>query len=295
MYQDICIKGSLSDGVLEQAARDRARAIFEDEIHLSDHFNRDRSGQERWVPKPFSLTPGKFIDAARRRPPSDPQPTVSSFASWIYSLYKATDPDPESLREGIAAEKAIFEKHRRAKIARSVMTASDPKHLARPDGTWRLFHNGLNLCGTGNESATILIDHLHVAGCPLRASPDLAFIKEGTGEVIVVEVKFSRKRIPTNLWPNVWAQLWCYSQLPAAINAPNITVIGEVWGGRTERVFTDYNPKEGICLGRHILKRRTANMAMVYLRHSVRRNPRSPVFHRFFSTLFNIYRGVDSG
>jgi hypothetical protein len=55
------------------------------------------------------------------------------------------------------------------------------------------------------------------------------------------------------------------------LTATRITAIGEVWGDKT--YFRDKS-------------------RYVYLRASVRRDPRAPAFDRFFRTLFDIYRGV---
>lgn len=282
--ENLCITGALDAVQIEQAARDRARAIFDETIDWYDIFNTDRYGREKFTPEPFPLNPSLFLSQARRSRPPHPEATVCAFTSWIYSLYQREDPDPKSLSEGIAAERAIFAEHRRSSLARAVISASDPAHLSRQDGNWRLLHNGLNLDGANSHAASIAIDHLHVNGQPLRASPDLAFVNESTGRVLLVEIKFSRKRIPSNLWPNVWAQLWCYSQIPAARTASGVTAIGEVWGGRSE-VVKRYDYTTG--------QRTREIIPKVYLRKTVRRNPRVDGFHRFFSTLFDIYRGAD--
>ena len=282
--ENLCITGALEAVEIERAARNRARAIFDETIVWYDNFNVDGYGREKLTPEPFVLNPSLFLVRARRSRPPHPEATVSGFTSWIYSLYQREDPDPKSLSEGIAAERAIFAEHRRSSLARAVISASDPAHLSRQDGKWRLLHNGLNLGGENSHAASIAIDHLHVNGQPLRASPDLAFVNESTGRVILVEIKFSRKRIPSNLWPNIWAQLWCYSQIPAARTAPSVTVIGEVWGGRSELV-KGYDYTTG--------QRTRKTVQKVYLRKTVRRDPRVDGFNRFFSTLFDIYRGAD--
>ena len=85
-----------------------------------------------------------------------------------------------------------------------------------------------------------------------------------------MEIKFTRQAITTNLWPNVWAQLWIYAQIPTAIAAPRVTVIGEIWGEW-------YAPEK--------------KLRAVGLRASVRRNPRERTYDRFFRMLFGIYCG----
>lgn len=107
----------------------------------------------------------------------------------------------------------------------------------------------------------------------MRGSPDLVFRNINSGQVLIVEIKLSKMKIPSNLWPNVWAQLWCYSQIAIAKNAPEVTVTGEVWA---EGIFN--------------LRRRSPVMSLV-LRSVVRRNPREAAFDRFFRSLFEIYSG----
>lgn len=67
---------------------------------------------------------------------------------------------------------------------------------------------------------------LAVTGQSLGTSPDLVYRTRATGEVIIVEVKLSRQSLTNNLWPNVWAQLWCYSQLPVSLKASKLRRIG---------------------------------------------------------------------
>jgi hypothetical protein len=110
-----------------------------------------------------------------------------------------------------------------------------------------------------------------VGGRALRVLPDLIFENTKTGARMIVEVKHSYMTIPTNLWSNIWGQLWCYSQITDIKSSPCVTVVGEVWGDKTYHRRGD----------RH-----------VYLRASVRRDPRAAAFDQFFRILFDIYRGA---
>jgi hypothetical protein len=120
----------------------------------------------------------------------------------------------------------------------------------------------------------LTVDDLKVAGEALRVLPDLVYRNQRTGEIIIVEIKHSRMTIPSNLWPNIWGQLWCYAQLGQVRKAPRVTVIGEVWGDAWTRG-----------------NRKISGSHLVCLRASVRRNPRVPAYDRFFRELFDIYRG----
>jgi hypothetical protein len=86
--------------------------------------------------------------------------------------------------------------------------------------------------------------------------------------------------IPTNLWPNMWGQLWCYAQIKKIREAASVSVIGEIWGDRWTPRYRSMG--EGRRGGEHL----------IVLRASVMRDPREPAFDTFFRTLFEIYVGA---
>ncbi len=213
---------------------------------------------------PFRLNPPEFLGRARDRRPAHPEPTASRFAQWLYSLYADAFGDAQDREEGKMAEEHILAQRRAAYSStnHSLLKSSFPE--------WRLVHNGLQ-SSQGKDPGFFSIDDLRVRGEPMRVLPDLVYVEECTGNMIIVEIKHSRMSIPSNLWPNVWGQLWCYSQMEQARKAPKLTVIGEVWGDAWTR-----NGDRLVCL-----------------RASVRRDPRALAYDRFFRALFDIYRGVD--
>jgi len=207
--------------------------------------------------------------------PVDPQPTASAFSQWVYSLYGRAEGSEEDVADGKAAEQDIWERRRGA-------ASCNDNHFLREAGWhWSLIHNGLDLRDR-DRSNHFLAPDLRVNGEPLRASPDLVYANPDKSEVMIVEIKFSRQALPKNLWPNVWAQLWCYAQLEFARNARNarkLTVVGEVWGENWTR---GYRVRGG---------GREPGKALVCLRALVRRDPRASSYDRFFRKLFNIYTG----
>lgn len=219
---------------------------------------------------PFKIAPSAFLRRATAMQPTDPEPTASAFSQWVYSLYSDARGSEEDKEDGLALE-VQFGRERTG----SLFNDYDP--LRRLGSEWALIHNGLHLTTSNNRFKTI--NHLAVSGQPLRVSPDLMFRHRRTSEIIIVELKHSRLPITTNLWPNVWAQLWCYAQLEVVRAAPNVMVVGEVW----MRHWVG-----GYGRGR----KRVNGTPMLSLRASVRRDPRTPVYDRFFRRLFNIYRGL---
>ena len=212
----------------------------------------------------FQLVPTKFIENAERRKPQDPEPTASGFAQWLYSLYSNAYGKDEDRARGELAEQKIFAERTKA------FSATDHQTIQKSFPGWRLKHNGMNI-GKDERPRYFEIKELSVGGQALRVLPDLIFENTNTGARIVVEVKHSYMAIPSNLWPNIWGQLWCYSQIPDIKNSPRVTVVGEVWGDKT---YYRHGPRA------------------VYLRASVRRDPRLAAFDQLFRTLFDIYRGA---
>lgn len=248
------------------AAQERTRILFGQAICF---LARPKSN---WNKPPseanFQLVPSEFLETAKRRRPSDPEPTASKFSQWLYSLYANAFGDVEDLEKGKAAEEAIFAGRKRA------YTSIDCDTMRTQFSDWELKHNGLNAARNDRPNYYTIKD-LVVRGEPLRALPDLIYENKRTGEINIVEIKHSGMEIPYNLWPNIWGQLWCYAQIEEFRDAPKVTVIGEVWGDSWRGSGKDRELK------------------YVYLRASVRRNPRSIPFNRFFHTLFDIYRGAE--
>lgn len=233
-----------------------------------------RSGADSGLrPGLFNLVPREFLQRARTRAPEAPESTASSFASWVYSLYGVPGTNDEDLERGIEGEKLLsrFGEDSRYDSRRGWVDTSPSRLSSRGDG-WRLMHQGLHL--TEKPIDYFVLDGLHVGGIPMRLSPDLVYQNQRTGEVRIIEIKLSRLPVPTNLWPNVWAQLWCYSHIPLALNAPNVVIAGEVWGDWMSRISKDRNL-----------------VRFVGLRSVVRRDPRAPSYDRFFRELFKIYGG----
>lgn len=213
----------------------------------------------------FDLRPADFLDHARANSPTRPGSTVSEFASWIYSLY-APKRREAALAAGLSAEAVIFQR-RASLVAR-------PAFARISDSKWGLVHNGLRL---NDQNVTDIpffsIPGLQIEGRSLTASPDLLYVHQSTKAALLVEIKFTGAYIPTNLWPNVWAQLWAYSKIPLVSLAPSVKAVAEVWG------------PEGSITTTHGFDRQ------IFLRCTSSRDPRAVAFDLFFSELFRHYGG----
>jgi hypothetical protein len=213
--------------------------------------------------KKFSLIPSEFLHHAQRNRPESPTATASGFSQWIYSLYGNSFGSDEDRERGLELEADLIERRRAA------AGAASNAYLRSVGSDWKLIHSGLHT-REQDRIDYFNVPHLRVNGEQLKAAPDLIYRNEKTSEVIIVEIKYSRMEIPTNLWPNIWGQLWCYSQLEIARDAKRVTVVGEVWAERRYRSGKFY-------------------LTDLCLRASVRRDPRAPAYDRFFQALFDIY------
>lgn len=253
------------------SAHERGQILFGQTLgddRVSPKGRYEFSGSASKTP-PFQLVPSQFLSKARRQRPHHAEPTASKFAQWLYSLYADAFGSAQDRKEGKEAEEVILSARRGAYSCLDADTLS----ALFPD--WQLVHNGMHIA-QGATPDYLVISDLPVAGEALRVSPDLVYRNRLTSEIIIVEIKHSRMAIPSNLWPNIWGQLWCYAQLPQVRVAPRVTVIGEVWGD----AWTRGNKK-------------VSGSRLVCLRASVRRDPRAFAYDRFFRALFDIYRGVE--
>lgn len=224
--------------------------------------------------EPFQFVPSQFLDNARYNRPHLPTATVSGFSGWVHSIY-ALQSEVDILLRGRLKESGIFIKRRK-------LLSANPQFWEGVGSDWELIHNGLNI-NTEHErhSSLFEISELNIHDEVLRASPDLMYRHRLSGEMFVVEIKFSQAAIPENLWPDIWAQLWAYSRIPVCAAAPKLTVIGEVWGENTLLNSRNVSEYEMDQFGHE----------EIYLRRIVRRDPRKDSFGRFFQALFDIYAG----
>lgn len=256
------------------AADDRLAALF-GSLPVADpikHWAKGSILPKELEPAHFKLVPSEFIAHARSRAPRDPQPTASGFSAWLYSLYSNAYGSDEDQDRGKVVEKEVLERRR------AIALSNDNMFLRECMSDWSLLHNGID--GNQNPHKTYIeIEDLKVGVRPLRVSPDLLYRNDRKSKIVIVEIKHTRMVIPTNLWPNIWGQLWCYAQLPMVRDAASVAVVGEIWGDR----WTPRHRSEGMRLGGEHL---------IVMRASVQRDPRETTFDRFFRELFNIYAGA---
>lgn len=151
-----------------------------------------------------------LLRLARQLPRTKPVGNrVTDFTSWIYSLY-TPPPTHNQLQVGKNIER---------EIAKSMIDAPASEN-------WELiFEDPLD-----GSASVYEISSLKIHEQPLIGIPDLVFREKRSGKILILERKVSNADIPSDGWPNLKAQLWCYGQIDAFINAPSVLLVGEVWG-----------------------------------------------------------------
>jgi hypothetical protein len=154
--------------------------------------------------------------------------TVSDFCDWLYEVYLK---DFKSKKKRTIAEKsAAKERGKRAEIEfeRSELDHWLSKTLdtTRQFSDWRLLS-----CSVTDKDRIYQSSSLVVDGQPITAKPDVVIQNVASGEVLIVERKSTpllHKYIPRNGWPNLLAELWCYSHIDEWFDAPEVYLVSQI-------------------------------------------------------------------
>lgn len=186
-----------------------------------------------------------LMHAGTRRKSEEDRNRVTDFTGWIFSLYHQKI-NKDSLSNGQMVERAV---------ARMEPLPSNKE--------WEMiYEDPLN-----DEGQIKLISALTVNGRPLRGRPDVVYREKSTGRILIVERKTTNHEIPSDGWPNLRAQLWAYAKADDWVDAPEVILVGEVWGFYA---------------------------GIIYLRDIRRWISGEPSFEKENAELFELYRGVCS-
>jgi len=161
--------------------------------------------------QPYRVDHQKLLRLAKNYPPRVAGSAVTDFTDWIFRLY-VPERDYYSLVRGQRIERDI-----------AIKRIPVPAH-----SRWKLIYNGM----LNNGSSVFSISDLTINGAPIRGKPDLVFREKKTKRILIVEIKVSERELPSNGWPNMRAQLWAYSKIDEWKDAPEVILVGEIWGFR---------------------------------------------------------------
>ena len=157
--------------------------------------------------------------------PENPINNASSFAQWVFRESRYTY-DSNSLSEqkhkqqGRAAHLAI-DNFFRMDWARNNLESDS-------SSDWIIEHTEADgRAGRYFEARSLLINNK-----PLNCSPDLILRHKEKSQVVIIERKTTfvpSPRIPPNGWPNVQAQLWCYSWMDLLLDVEEVILVGQLW------------------------------------------------------------------
>jgi len=165
---------------------------------------------------PYRFTHSWLIQRGKLCPPAKRGMSVTDFSGWIYSLYKPQK-DVSALARGRAVERELVR-----------------QYVPAPEKSgWEMLYDGIR----EPKPPSKIISSLVVDGAPLRGVPDLVFREKQSGRIVIVEVKASNREVPSDGWPNLRAQLWAYARIDDWRGAPQVLLVGEVWGFSSDKIF----------------------------------------------------------
>jgi len=156
--------------------------------------------------------------------PTKPINNASSFAQWVFeesnSRTSASHSDNKYRQKGRAAHLAI-DNFFRMEWARSHLNSESLSD-------WVIEHTEKD----GRAGKYFMASSLTINGKPLNCSPDLILRHKEKSQVLIIERKTTfvpYSRIPFNGWPNLQAQLWCYSWMNSLLNVSEVILVGQIW------------------------------------------------------------------
>jgi hypothetical protein len=163
-------------------------------------------------------------------PPDNPVPTASSFANWVFEItnpyYRKAD-NSEYAKYKSEQMKVGKLSHRRIDLFFQQRWAK--KNLKCADRSeWDLIYRD-----TGSpEDRVYKCSYLKIGDKPMRCKPDAVLRHKNTKSILIIEHKtttVSKNFIPHAGWPNIQAQLWCYSWIDEWLSVSDVQLVGWLW------------------------------------------------------------------
>jgi hypothetical protein len=160
-----------------------------------------------------------------------PQPaaraSASAFANWVFERNNPHWKPPTALAENARSERMKLGVMDHAAVERFMRHTWTAKKFSRIGTTgWTLW-----FADSGhNAMSPFLASRLLIDNMPMKCVPDVVLRHAQSNSFLVIERKTTAKdSVPRNGWPNVEAQLWCYSHIDDFKEASNVLLVSQLW------------------------------------------------------------------
>lgn len=167
-----------------------------------------------------------WIDRARA--PESPKPLASKFADWVFqNSVRRLDAQP--LDEDFRRQRLQLGKITHRDIELFLQVRWTREFLGKSTlSDWSVF-----FADSGTQPTQIFqASRLRIKASPIRCVPDVVLKNESLNKFLIIERKTTfvpEPDIPVNGWPNVEAQLWCYSWIDDFDDAAEVLLVGQLW------------------------------------------------------------------
>lgn len=159
--------------------------------------------------------------------PKEPVNTASAFAQWVFEQSNDQTRVPnlstqrEKMQKGSYAH-LVIDNYFKYRQANSI------NYQSKSISDWIIEHTEED----GRAGKFYKASNLLVNDKPLNCSPDVVLRHKSKSQVIIIERKTTFQKnpqIPALGWPNVQAQLWCYSWIDSMLDIDEVLLVNQVW------------------------------------------------------------------
>jgi hypothetical protein len=224
----------------------------------------------------------RLVFRAQNARASRPAANASSFAEWVYQLY-ATEPNMAGPHCANPLGSLCEQFNRALGRYGEEVIEQDSLWLNEAYPRTMSTHWRARFVAVGApEGKYFVASRLRVGGMALRCVPDVVLENRKTGDILIIERKVTRvpvEKIPALGWPNLKVQLWCYGWIDDWRDAPNVWLVGQLWGATPHRL-------RGLPMWKYSFSRLPLHPMW---------QRREPVFQSSCAQLFQLYGGTIQG
>lgn len=140
-----------------------------------------------------------------RREDFSSRANASAFKDWVF--YK-TNPGCKQKKSTLPISRLQWGKANHRIIEELRLWCRRGTRNLSPSHRWDVLHIDAH---NDEHTGVFYASRLRLRGEPMSCNPDIVFWDSLNRVIVVVERKMTSKIPPKTGYPNVWAQLWCYS------------------------------------------------------------------------------------